>query len=57
MQIWWNKQYFKANLVILKIIWNTAENIELLLIKMAHFHMHHFFLRHAVLIIVNVKNA
>ena len=42
MQIWWNKRYFKANLVILKIIYKTVENIEQLLIKMANFHMHHF---------------
>ena len=33
---------FKGNLVILKIIWNAVENIELLLIKKAHFRMHRF---------------
>ena len=43
MQIWWNKRYFKANLVILKIMENSVEKIEHIFINMPHFHMHFLF--------------
>ena len=36
-------QFLISNLAILKIMLNTVENNEYVLIKMAHFHMHHLF--------------
>ena len=33
------------------------ENIEQLLVKMAHFHMHHFFFRHTVAVVVGKRNG